>query len=157
MEIYFFCVSKLSIDLFFKLPVNSYLTINIEGKIGQPTVIRTSSFIFCLPCDIQHFPLIFIQVPHSYLVYVQYYAALKNLQIHKNDDKISQNGTTYTFGKNRANIAIQQYSLCLQTKQFTVSSHDMCVLCVILLFSVAATHPIGLQSPASSLKNRLHY
>jgi hypothetical protein len=45
MEIYFFCVSKLSIDLFFKLPVNRYLAINIERKIGQPTVIRTSSFI----------------------------------------------------------------------------------------------------------------
>jgi hypothetical protein len=44
IQIYFFCVSKLSIDLFFKLPVNSYLAINIEGKIGQPTVIRTSSF-----------------------------------------------------------------------------------------------------------------
>ena len=39
-----FCVSKLSIDLFFKLPVNRYLAINIEGKIGQPTIIRTSSF-----------------------------------------------------------------------------------------------------------------
>jgi hypothetical protein len=39
-HLYFFCVSKLSIDLFFKLPVNRYLTINIEGKIGQPTVIR---------------------------------------------------------------------------------------------------------------------
>ena len=45
IEIYFFCVSKLSIDLFFKLPVNRYLAINIEGKIGQATVIRTSSFI----------------------------------------------------------------------------------------------------------------
>jgi hypothetical protein len=30
---------------FFKLPVNRYLAINIEGKIGQLTVIRTSSFI----------------------------------------------------------------------------------------------------------------
>jgi hypothetical protein len=36
---YFFCVSKLSIDLFFKLLVNRYLAINIEGKIGQSTVI----------------------------------------------------------------------------------------------------------------------
>jgi hypothetical protein len=45
IEIYFFCVSKLSIDLFFKLPVNRYLAINIEGKIGQLTVRRTSSFI----------------------------------------------------------------------------------------------------------------
>jgi hypothetical protein len=34
LGIYFFCVSKLSIYLF-----------NIEGKIGQLTVIRTSSFI----------------------------------------------------------------------------------------------------------------
>jgi hypothetical protein len=34
IEIYFFCVSKLSIDLFFKLPVNRYLAINIEGKVG---------------------------------------------------------------------------------------------------------------------------
>jgi hypothetical protein len=34
-----------SIDLFFKLPVNRYLAINIEGKIGQLTVRRTSSFI----------------------------------------------------------------------------------------------------------------
>jgi hypothetical protein len=41
---YFFCVSKLLIDLFFKLPVNRYLAINIEGKIGQLTVRRTSSF-----------------------------------------------------------------------------------------------------------------
>jgi hypothetical protein len=45
IEIDFFCVSKLSIDIFFKLPVNRYLAINIEGKIGQLTVIRTSSFI----------------------------------------------------------------------------------------------------------------
>jgi hypothetical protein len=45
IEKYFFCVSKLSIDLFFKLPLNRYLAINIEGKIGWPTVIRTSSFI----------------------------------------------------------------------------------------------------------------
>jgi hypothetical protein len=45
IEIYFFCVSKLWIDLFFKLPVNRYLAINIEGKIGELTVIRTSSFI----------------------------------------------------------------------------------------------------------------
>jgi hypothetical protein len=44
IEIYFFCVSKLSIA-FFKLPVNRYLAINIEGKIGQPTVIKISSFI----------------------------------------------------------------------------------------------------------------
>jgi hypothetical protein len=36
---------KLSIDLFFKLPVSRFLTINIEGKIGQLTVRRTSSFI----------------------------------------------------------------------------------------------------------------
>jgi hypothetical protein len=28
--------------------VNRYLAINIEGKIGQPTVIRTSSFISLL-------------------------------------------------------------------------------------------------------------
>ena len=47
IEIYFFCISKLSIDLFFKLPVNRYLAINIEGKIGQPTVIKTLSFITC--------------------------------------------------------------------------------------------------------------
>ena len=46
----FFCVSKLSIDLFFKLPVNKYLAINIEGNIGQLTVIRTSSFISHLKC-----------------------------------------------------------------------------------------------------------
>jgi hypothetical protein len=45
IEIDFFCVSKLSIDLFFKLPVNRFLAINIEGKIGQLTVRRTSSFI----------------------------------------------------------------------------------------------------------------
>ena len=31
--------------MFFKLPVNRYLAINIEEKIGQVTVIRTSSFI----------------------------------------------------------------------------------------------------------------
>jgi hypothetical protein len=43
-EIDFFCVSKLSIDLFFKLPVSRFLAINIEGKIGQLTVRRTSSF-----------------------------------------------------------------------------------------------------------------
>jgi hypothetical protein len=30
IEIYFFCVSELSIDLFFKLPMNRYLAINIE-------------------------------------------------------------------------------------------------------------------------------
>ena len=30
---------------FFKLPVNRYLPINIGGKIGQPTVKRTSCFI----------------------------------------------------------------------------------------------------------------
>jgi hypothetical protein len=48
----------------------------------------------------------------------------------------------------------KKYSLCLQTKYFTVSSHDMCVLYNTLLFSVAATHPIGLYSSASSLKNR---
>jgi hypothetical protein len=41
----FFCVSKLSIDLFFKLPVSRFLAINIEGKIGQLTVRRTLSFI----------------------------------------------------------------------------------------------------------------
>ena len=45
IEIDFFCVSKLSIDLFFKLPVSRFLAINIEGKIGQLTVRRTSSFI----------------------------------------------------------------------------------------------------------------
>jgi hypothetical protein len=44
IEIDFFCVSKLSIDLFFKLPVSRFLAINIEGKIGQLTVRRTSSF-----------------------------------------------------------------------------------------------------------------
>ena len=38
----------------------------------------------------------------------------------------------------------KKYSLCLQTKYFTVSSQDMCVLYNTLLFSVAATHPIGL-------------
>ena len=37
--------SKLSIDLFFKLPVSRFLAINIEGKIGELTVRRTSSFI----------------------------------------------------------------------------------------------------------------
>jgi hypothetical protein len=36
---------KLSIDLFFKLPVSRFLAINIEEKIGQLTVRRTSSFI----------------------------------------------------------------------------------------------------------------
>jgi hypothetical protein len=41
----FECLSKLSIDLFFKLPVSRFLAINIEGKIGQLTVRRTSSFI----------------------------------------------------------------------------------------------------------------
>jgi hypothetical protein len=30
--------------LFFKLPVSRFLAINIEGKIGQLTVRRTSSF-----------------------------------------------------------------------------------------------------------------
>jgi hypothetical protein len=45
IKIDFFCVSKLSIDLFFKLPVSRFLAINIEGKIGQLTVRRTSSFI----------------------------------------------------------------------------------------------------------------
>jgi hypothetical protein len=44
LEIDFFCVSKLSIDLFFKLLVSRFLAINIEGKIGQLTVRRTSSF-----------------------------------------------------------------------------------------------------------------
>jgi hypothetical protein len=44
IEIDFFCVSKLLIDLFFKLPVSRFLAINIEGKIGQLTVRRTSSF-----------------------------------------------------------------------------------------------------------------
>jgi hypothetical protein len=33
IEIDFFCVSKLSIDLFLKLPVSRFLAINIEGKI----------------------------------------------------------------------------------------------------------------------------
>jgi hypothetical protein len=32
------------IYLFFKLPVSRFLAINIEGKIGQLTVRRTSSF-----------------------------------------------------------------------------------------------------------------
>jgi hypothetical protein len=36
--------SKLSIDLFFKLPVSRFLAINIEGNIGQLTVRRTSTF-----------------------------------------------------------------------------------------------------------------
>ena len=45
IEIDIFCVSKLSIDLFFKLPVSRFLAINIEGKIGQLTVRRTSSFM----------------------------------------------------------------------------------------------------------------
>jgi hypothetical protein len=45
IEIDFFCVSKLSIDLFFKLPMSRFLAINIEGKIGHLTVRRTSSFI----------------------------------------------------------------------------------------------------------------
>jgi hypothetical protein len=45
IEIDYFCVSKLSIDLFFKLPASRFLAINIEGKIGQLTVRRTSSFI----------------------------------------------------------------------------------------------------------------
>ena len=49
IEIDFFCVSKLSIDLFFKLPVSRFLAINIEGKIGQLTVRRTSSFIIRIP------------------------------------------------------------------------------------------------------------
>ena len=35
----------MSIDLFFKLPVSRFLAINIEGKIGELTVRRTSSFI----------------------------------------------------------------------------------------------------------------
>jgi hypothetical protein len=35
IEIDFFCVSKLSIDLLFKLPVSRILAINIEGKIGE--------------------------------------------------------------------------------------------------------------------------
>jgi hypothetical protein len=35
----------LHFDLFFKLPVSRFLAINIEGKIGQLTVRRTSSFI----------------------------------------------------------------------------------------------------------------
>jgi hypothetical protein len=30
-----------SIDLFFKLPVNKYLAINIEGKIGHPTIMKS--------------------------------------------------------------------------------------------------------------------
>jgi hypothetical protein len=55
-----------------------------------------------------------------------------------------KSGKKSTTGKNRANIPIKNYSLCLQTKYFTVSSHDMCVLCNTLLFSVAATHPMGL-------------
>jgi hypothetical protein len=41
IEIDLFCVSKLSIGLFFKLPVSRFLAINIEGKIGQLTVRRT--------------------------------------------------------------------------------------------------------------------
>jgi hypothetical protein len=38
LQIDYFCVSKLSIDLFFKLPVSRFLAINIEGKIGQLTL-----------------------------------------------------------------------------------------------------------------------
>jgi hypothetical protein len=34
--------------------VNRYLAINIEGKIGQPTVIRTSSFIKIMINDRDH-------------------------------------------------------------------------------------------------------
>ena len=37
-----------------------------------------------------------------------------------------------------------KYSLCLQTKYFTVSSQDVRVLYNTLLFSVAATHPVVL-------------
>jgi hypothetical protein len=66
------------------------------------------------------------------------------LQILNNITKNIKSGKKSTIGKNRANITIQMYSLCLQTKYFTVSSHDMCVLYNTLLFNVAATHPIGL-------------
>jgi hypothetical protein len=38
-------ISLIKDEVLIKLPVKRYLAINIEGKIGQPTVIRTSSFI----------------------------------------------------------------------------------------------------------------
>jgi hypothetical protein len=52
IEIVFFCVSKLSIDLFFTLPVSRFLAINIEGKIEQLAVRRTLSFITYRQTDI---------------------------------------------------------------------------------------------------------
>jgi hypothetical protein len=66
------------------------------------------------------------------------------LQILNEIAENTKSGEKCTIDKNRANIPKKKYSLCLQTKYFTVSSHDMCVLYNTLLFSVAATHPIGL-------------
>jgi hypothetical protein len=62
----FFCVSKLSIDLFFKLLVNRYLAINIEGKIGQSTVIskglRSFGFDFIDLCSRSFVVILFTSV-----------------------------------------------------------------------------------------------
>jgi hypothetical protein len=53
IEIDFFCVSKLSFDLFFKLPVSRFLAINIDGKIPleglRPLIFFLSRHI--LRCD----------------------------------------------------------------------------------------------------------
>ena len=72
------------------------------------------------------------------------FCSITILQILSEITENIKSGKKSTFGKNRANISIKKYSLCLQTKYSTVSSHDMCVLYNTLLFSVAATHPIVL-------------
>ena len=45
--------------------MNRYLAINIEGKIGQPTVIRTSSFIS--QYDVKHIMKLQINIMTSVL------------------------------------------------------------------------------------------
>jgi hypothetical protein len=51
--------------------VNRYLAINIEGKIGQPTIIRTSSFITVVPLPPKATPL--IRPDFRYIEIVKYY------------------------------------------------------------------------------------
>jgi hypothetical protein len=71
---------------------------------------------------------------------------LQHLRIHKFDKMTIK----YRKMLQRTHLVKQsehnhkKYSLCLQTKYFTLSLQDMCVLYNTLLFSVAATHPIAL-------------
>jgi hypothetical protein len=109
--------------IFFKLPVNRYLDINIEGKIGQPTVIRTSSFINSL----YHFE----RIPGNiHGAYVTLESELIQYHVNPETDKIKIKTSGDRSKVSRiSNFVVLSFSVI--TDDLTLSSKDQNIFCIV--------------------------